>query len=89
MLEKATEVECAGALYHVTARGNRKEVIFEDDRDRLVFLEMLSPVYREANWVCHAYCLMGNHYHLLLETRESNLGMGMRQLNGCYSQSFN
>lgn len=89
MLEKATEVECAGAIYHVAAGGNRREMIFEDDSDRLVFLEMLSPVCREANWVCHAYCPMGNHYHLLLETRESNLGMGMRQLNGCYSQSFN
>ena len=61
----------------------------EDDSDRMVFLETLSSTCREANWMCHAYCLMGNHYHLLLETPESNLSKGMRQLNGCYSQSFN
>jgi len=88
-MARPLRLEFAGALYHVTARGNRREMIFEDDSDRLVFLEMLSSVCRDANWVCHAYCLMGNHYHLLLETWESNLGMGMRQLNGCYSQSFN
>lgn len=88
-MARPLRLEFAGALYHVTARGNRREMIFEDDSDRLVFLAMLSSVCREANWVCHAYCLMGNHYHLLLETPESNLGMGMRQLNGCYSQSFN
>ncbi len=88
-MARPLRLEFAGALYHVTARGNRREMIFEDDSDRLVFLEGLSTVCREANWLCHAYCLMGNHYHLLLETPESNLSKGMRQLNGCYSQSFN
>lgn len=88
-MARPLRLEFAGALYHVTARGNRREMIYEDQGDRFAFLEKFSTVCREANWLCHAYCLMGNHYHLLLETPEGNLGRGMRQLNGCYSQYFN
>jgi|TARA_R110002050_G_scaffold55818_1_gene125548 REP-associated tyrosine transposase len=88
-MARPLRLEFAGALYHVTARGNRREMIYEDQGDRFVFLEKLSTVCLEANWLCHAYCLMSNHYHLLLETPEANLGRGMRQLNGCYSQYFN
>ncbi|BCR05644.1 transposase [Desulfuromonas versatilis] len=60
-----------------------------DDQDRGKFLAILGQVVRRFNWLCHAYCLMGNHYHLLIETPEGNLSAGMRQLNGVYTQAFN
>ncbi|HMY40864.1 MAG TPA: transposase, partial [Marinagarivorans sp.] len=81
--------EFAGALYHVTSRGDRREDIFEDDQDREVFLTILGDIYRDRNWIFHAYCLMSNVYHLLVETPDANLAKGMRQLNGVYTQRFN
>ncbi|VAW64045.1 FIG00759408: hypothetical protein, partial [hydrothermal vent metagenome] len=72
-----------------TARGNRQEDIFEEDADRLEFISIFQTVCERYNWVCHAYCLMGNHYHLLIETPDANLSKGMRQLNGVYTQTFN
>ena len=78
-----------GALYHVTSRGNRQEPIYGDDGDRRSFLEVLGEVVSRFNWICHAYCLMGNHYHLLIETPEGNLSNGMRQLNQVYTQRYN
>lgn len=60
-----------------------------DDHDRELFLKILGQVVRRFNWLCHAYCLMDNHYHLLVETPEGNLSAGMRQLNGVYTQAFN
>jgi REP element-mobilizing transposase RayT len=63
--------------------------IFEDDEDRLRFLANLGEVVLRFNWLCHAYCLMDNHYHLLVETIDGNLSPGMRQLNGVYTQRFN
>lgn len=82
-------LEFAGALYHVTSRGDRREDIYEDDIDRRSFLELLGGVCEQYRWVCHGYCLMSNHYHLLIETVEGNLSKGMRQLNGVYSQTYN
>src|SRR5271157_4332301 len=78
-----------GAVYHVTSRGNNKNEIFKDDQDREDFLKILYQVNRRYNWLCHAYCLMDNHYHLLIETMDGNLSIGMRQLNGVYTQLFN
>jgi putative transposase len=78
-----------GAVYHVTARGNERRAIFEEDVDRHVFLEQLALAVERYGWVCHGYCLMGNHYHLLVETPRANLPTGMRHLNGCYAGSFN
>ena len=86
---RAIRIEFAGALYHVTSRGDRREDIYADDTDRLRFLEVLGHVCDTYNWVCHSYCLMSNHYHLVVETAEGNLSKGMRQLNGFYSQSYN
>lgn len=86
---RAIRIEFAGALYHVTSRGDRREDIYEDDTDRLGFLDVLGNVCEIHNWVCHSYCLMSNHYHLVLETVEGNLSKGMRQLNGFYSQTYN
>ena len=78
-----------GALYHVTTRGNARQAIYTDDQDRSTFLAVLAAVVTRSQWLCHAYCLMNNHYHLLIETPQSNLSAGMRQLNGVYTQRFN
>ena len=71
------------------SRGDRRQEIYRDDVDRRVFLEILARAVRQQRWRPLAYCLMGNHYHLLLETPESNLVPGMRRLNGVYTQTFN
>jgi len=88
-MTRPLRLEFAGALYHLTARGDRQEPIFEDDQDRLVFLDLLAKEVLQQGWVLYAFCLMGNHYHLLLETPEPNLVQGMRRLNGVYTQAFN
>jgi len=82
-------IEFAGALYHVTARGNARMPIFGDDADRREFLSVLGQVLERFNWLLHAYCLMGNHYHLMVETAQPNLSAGMRHVNGIYTQRFN
>lgn len=88
-MARQLRLEFSGALYHITSRGNRREPIFEDDVDHLVFLELLGQVCARLNWQCYAYCLMTNHYHLVIETAEANLSTGMRQLNGVYTQKYN
>jgi REP element-mobilizing transposase RayT len=88
-MARPLRIEFAGALYHVTSRGDRREAIYEDDEDRETFLGVLAEVVGRYNWVCHAYCLMTNHYHLLIETLDGNLSKGMRQLNGIYTQASN
>ena len=67
-------LEFEGALYHVTSRGDRREEIYETDEDRHAFLGLLGAVCDRCNWVCHAYCLMSNHYHLLIETPDAKTG---------------
>lgn len=89
IMARPLRIEFPGALYHVTARGDRRETIFEDDKDRLVFLRTLAEVVERFNWLCQAYCLMPNHYHLLVETPDGNLSKGMRHLNGVYTQASN
>jgi putative transposase len=88
-MARPLRIEFAGAVYHVTSRGNARADIFEADSDRETFLRILGVVVKRFNWLCHAYCLMNNHYHLLIETPEGNLSAGMRQLNGVYTQAFN
>ena len=88
-MARPLRIEYSGALYHVTARGNAREDIFRSDEDRLSFLNVLSSTTSKYNWLCHAYCLMDNHYHLVIETPDPNLSLGMRQLNGVYTQTFN
>jgi len=88
-MARPLRIEFPGAVYHVTSRGNAKQAIFVDDRDRGRFLDVLSTVVNRFNWHCHAYCLMGNHYHLVIETLDANLSKGMRELNGVYTQGFN
>ena len=82
-------IEHAGGVFHVVARGNERAVVFRDDRDRERFLELLNEVARRYRWRVLAYCLMGNHFHLLVMTLEPTLARGMRQLNGVYAQWFN
>jgi len=88
-MARPLRIEYAGAVYHITSRGNEKKTIFRTDQDRTNFLNTLQHVNKRYNWICHAYCLMDNHYHLLIETPEGNLAIGMRQLNGVYTQLFN
>ena len=78
-----------GGLYHVTTRGNCRASIFEDAFDRLAFLDRLGSSVVRFEWKCFAYCLMGNHFHLLIETPDPNIARGMRALNGWYAQRFN
>ncbi|HAU1295866.1 TPA: transposase [Legionella pneumophila] len=82
-------IEFAGGLYHITSRGNRKEAIYLSDEDRENFLSVLGDACLKYQWLCHSYCLMTNHYHLLIETPLGNLSKGMRYLNGVYTQKFN
>ena len=88
-MSRPLRLEFAGACYHLTARGDRQKTIFDDDGDRLVFLDLLAKEVLQQGWKLYAFCLMGNHYHLLLETPEPNLVQGMRRLNGVYTQAFN
>jgi putative transposase len=72
-----------------TSRGNERKAIFKDDTNRQLFLDSLSQVTERFHWLCHAYCLMDNHYHLVVETPDANLSQGMRQLNRVYTQAYN
>lgn len=78
-----------GAYYHVTSRGNEQKDVFKSQRDREKFLEYLASATQRYGAVIHAYCLMTNHYHLLLETPEGNLSQIMRHINGAYTTYFN
>jgi putative transposase len=88
-MARPLRVEYPGAVYHVTCRGNAGDKVFFVDPDRELFLELLADVVERFTWRCHAYCQMTNHYHLLIETLEPTLSLGMRQLNGVYTQDFN
>ena len=77
------------AIYHVYARGNEKAPIFSDDKDLFMFLELLSALPEKFHAVMHAYTLMTNHYHLIVETRDANLSKIIHYLNGCYSGYYN
>ena len=88
-MARPLRIEFPGAVYHITARGNSRQDIFIDDHDRELFLGVLGKVASRFQLVVYAYCLMGNHYHLLLETPEANLSKALRQLNGVYTQAFN
>ena len=82
-------VEYPGAVYHVMNRGDRREAIFLDDLDRRRFVESLAQCCGRSGWQVHAYCLMSNHFHLVVETPQPNLVMGMKWLLGTYTARFN
>jgi REP element-mobilizing transposase RayT len=88
-MPRKPRVEYAGAIYHVMSRGNRGDAIFLDDKDHETFIDTLDEACTKTGWLVHAFVLMGNHYHLLLETPEANLVEGMKWLSGTYTQRFN
>ena len=88
-MARPLRIEFPGAFYHVTTRGNARQDIFLDDEDRRQFLRVLDRVVSRFHLLLHAYCLMDNHFHLVVETPDGNLSKAMRQLNGVYTQAFN
>jgi REP element-mobilizing transposase RayT len=88
-MARPLRIEFAGGLYHITARGNAQQDIYTDNHDRATFLELTDKTRTRFDWQVHAYCLMGNHYHLLIETGTPTLARGMKLLNGSYTQFFN
>ncbi len=88
-MPRKPRIEYPGAVYHVMSRGNRQEAIYRDIRDCAVFMDTLGETCAKTGWRIHAFVLMGNHYHLLLETPEANLVAGMKWLQGTYTQRFN
>ncbi len=88
-MARSLRVEYAGAIYHVMNRGDRREAIFVDDEDRRRFVGTLGEVCERAGWQVHAYCLMGNHFHLVMETPQPTLVAGMKWFLGTYTQRFN
>jgi len=88
-MARPLRVKYPGALYHIIVRGNAKQDIFLDDKDRRKFLSWLANAVKTHNLVVYAYCLMSNHFHLLVETPDSNISEAMHDLNGNYSQWFN
>ncbi|MFA4953779.1 MAG: transposase [Patescibacteria group bacterium] len=88
-MARPIRLQYPGAYYHVTDRGDRKEAVFTSDTDRISFLQLLNSTAESCHWRVLAYCLMDNHYHLMLETTAPNLATGMARLNGVYTQRFN
>ena len=89
IMARRLRIEYAGALYHVMARGNGGHGIFADDADRKMWLATFRQAWRRTGWRIHAWVLMSNHYHLLLETPEANLVSEMKWLQGTYTQRYN
>lgn len=88
-MARPLRIEFPGAVYHVTSRGDRREAIFEDDQDRDAFLVVVAQAMARFDAVVLAYCLMDNHYHLVIHTHRGNLSRLMQQLNGIYTQTYN
>ena len=88
-MARPLRIEFPGAVYHVTSRGNGRQKIFLDDGDNRKFLELFGRTLERFNWICHAFCLMVNHYHLMIETPDPNLSKGMHHLNATFSQAHN
>ena len=88
-MSRPLRLELAGGLYHITSRGDRREDTYLNEADRMRCLGLWGQVCQRFNWRSHAYCLMSNHYHMVVETVDSRLSNGTRQLNGVYTQYFN
>ena len=84
-MARSLRIAYPGAYYHVTSRGNEKKDVFKSRKDREKFLGYLASATEPYGVVIHAYCLMSNHYHLLLQTPEGNLSQIMRHINGAYT----
>lgn len=88
-MPRPPRVNVPNGIYHVTSRGNRGQDIFRADRDHDLFLALLTAVIVRCVWSCHGYCLMPNHYHLVVQTPNADLSLGMQRLNGEYAHYFN
>ena len=88
-MARKLRIEYPGAIYHLMNRGDRREPIFRDDRDRVRFLDTLAEACAKTDWQVHAFCLMNNHFHLVVETPQGNLVAGMKWLLGTYTGRFN
>lgn len=88
-MARPLRIQYEGAIYHVMNRGDRRQGIFRDDADRTLFLETLAATCTRTAWQVHAYCLMSNHFHLVVETPRANLVAGMKWLLGTYTMRFN
>ena len=88
-MARKLRVQYPGAIYHVMNRGDRREPIFKDDADRHRWVETLGECCEKTDWQVHAYCLMSNHFHLVLETPKANLVAGMKWFLGTYTSRFN
>jgi putative transposase len=88
-MPRQLRLQYAGAIYHVMSRGNRRAAIFKDDQDRSSFLVTLAETCVKTGWEVHTYCLMTNHFHLVVETPQPNLVAGMKWLLGTYTIRFN
>jgi len=89
LVSRAPRIEVPGGFYHLVSRGNRGSRIYAEDEERRVFLQLLGRVARRRRWICHAYCLMSNHYHLLVQIQQGGLSDGMRELNGGFARFRN
>jgi REP-associated tyrosine transposase len=88
-MSRELRIEVPGGIYHVGSRGNRGCVVYEDDFERRMFLRLLSLVTKRFAWKCHAYVLMSNHFHLLVQLDVGGLSDGMQLLNGCFAKFSN
>lgn len=88
-MPRQRRIEYPGAIYHAMNRGDRREPIFQDDVDRRRFLQTLAEACAKTDWQVHAYCLMGNHFHLVIETPHGNLVAGMKWLLSTDTARFN
>src|ERR1035441_8085161 len=88
-MARKLRIQYPGAIYHVMNRGDRQDPIFADDQDRKRFLETLAEACEKTGWQVHAYCLMPNHFHLVVETPQPNLVTGMKWLLGTYTSRYN
>ena len=88
-MPREPRIETPGGIYHVGSKGNRGCVIYEDDFERRMFLRLLSLVTERFSWICHAYVLMSNHFHLLIQLDVGGLSDGMQLLNGCFAKFSN
>ena len=88
-MPRPPRLEYPDAICHVTARGVQQDAIFLDDQDRATLIKILARTLRVCDAHAFAFCLMGNHYHLVLQTRQANLSVLMRRVNSLYSLTFN
>ena len=88
-MARKLRMQYSAAIYHLMSRGDRREPIFKDDQDHQRFLETLGEACAKTGWQVHAYCLIGNHFYLVIETPQANLVAGMKWFLGTFTSRFN